>query len=91
MNNLLDIINAWSEKFTLRLLRLFGASPETLTKLAKAFEKKDESFINAERQLKYKVPILRMIFWIGLIVLGAFIWSRFLHRPWERFVGRQRY
>lgn len=91
MNNLLDIIETWSEKFTLRVLRLFGASPETLTKLAKAFKDKNESFIDAERQLKYKVPLIRVIFWFGLIVLGAFIWSRFLHRPWERIVGRQRY
>ena len=80
MNNLLDLINTWSEKFTLRVLRLFGTSPETLTELAKAFGEKDESFVDAERQLKYKVPILRIIFWFGLIVLGAFIWDRFLSR-----------
>jgi hypothetical protein len=91
MNNLLDLINTWSEKFTLRVLRLFGASPETLTRLAKAFKDKDESFINAERQLKNKVPILKIIFWFGLFILGAFVWDRFLSRPWKRLVGRQRY
>lgn len=80
MNNLLDIIDTWSEKFTLRILRLFGASPETLLKLAEALKKKDESFIDADHQLKYKVPILRMIFWFGLIILGAFVWDRFLRR-----------
>lgn len=80
MNNLLDIINAWSEKFTLRVLRLLGASPETIQKVADALKKRDETFINTESQLKYKVPMIRAIFWFGLIFLGFFIWDRFL-RP----------
>jgi len=41
MNTLLKLVNGWSEKLTVNVLRLIGASSDTLEKVTNAFNARD--------------------------------------------------
>lgn len=81
MDSLLDLIytrpiekaNEWSQKFTITMMTLFNLDPVSIQKVTDAFEKKNETLLAQDTQLKSKVDILKIVFWVGLVIVGIWI------------------
>jgi hypothetical protein len=76
MNTFWDLVNSWSEKFTLRILRFSGVSEAGIKKATEAFKSKDAQVIESDKELRNKVPWLKYTFYAGLVLLGVVLYKR---------------
>jgi len=79
MNNLLDLINKWANKLTYRILSISGASEQAKKNYLQAVEQKREDIIQADAELSGKVPVLRIIVYAGLFLVGFFVAKKLLN------------
>jgi hypothetical protein len=77
MNNLLDIVNSWAEKFAYRVMQMSGVPEKSLNNYLDAVKEKNRDKIKADEELKAKVPFLQNIFYLGLVLLVIYVYDRF--------------
>jgi len=80
MIKLFDFIENQAQRFTYTVMKLVGVSDESLEKYLKAVKAQDEKTIDADEELKTKAPIIKILFYLALMIFGAFIVDRIFNR-----------
>ena len=73
MNNLLDLVQAWANKLTYRILSISGASDQAKQNYLNAVSTQNQQIIDADSELSGKIPVIKILIWGGagiLIVLA---------------------
>jgi len=83
MNKLFDLVKRWAEKLTYRILVMSGASETAKENYVEAVTAQNDSIIERDKELRGKVPLIRIALWggLGLIVFFAIKWLRDRDKP----------
>lgn len=73
MNITLDWLNTYAERLTIRLLRLVGASEDTINKVKAAFLKRDKAVSQADKELRRKNGWIKWLIYSIIAVALVFI------------------
>lgn len=73
MNNLIDAVNQWANRLTIRLLMLAGTPKDQINRVLTAMNNRNTALNEADKKLKGKFAWVKWLILSLIIVAGIFI------------------
>lgn len=73
MNNLIDAVNQWANRLTVRILMLAGAPKEQIDRVLNAMNNRNTALNEADKKLKGKFSWVKWLVFSLIIIAGIFI------------------